>query len=32
LAWDPEKLGRISAIEVYPAGTLVAHRIRASGY
>jgi predicted RNase H-like nuclease len=32
LAWSPDVQRGISAIEVYPAATLVAHEIRASGY
>ena len=32
LAWSPELCPRASAIEVYPAATLIAHSLRASGY
>lgn len=32
LAWDPSDLPEASAIEVYPAGTLKAHGIDATGY
>lgn len=32
LAWDPNALADTSAIEVYPAATLIAHGIRSSGY
>lgn len=32
LAWSPEQCDPISAIEVYPAATLLAHTINASGY
>jgi predicted RNase H-like nuclease len=32
LAWSPAELPEMSAIEVYPAATLVAHGIRAKGY
>ena len=32
LAWTPEWPGRCAAIEVYPAATLTAHGLRASGY
>jgi predicted RNase H-like nuclease len=32
LAWDPADVSRVAAIEVYPAATLVAHRIRSIGY
>lgn len=32
LAWSHRDLDRPAAIEVYPAGTLTAHGIRASGY
>ena len=32
LAWDPSDIVALVAIEVYPAATLVAHRIRSSGY
>jgi hypothetical protein len=32
LAWDPETRPSVSAIEVYPAATLLAHGLRASGY
>ncbi len=32
LAWSPQNIGTAQAIEVYPAGTLIAHRMPASGY
>jgi hypothetical protein len=32
LAWTPANVSRVAAIEVYPAATLVAHRICSSGY
>jgi hypothetical protein len=32
LVWAPADVSRVAAIEVYPAATLVAHRIRSSGY
>lgn len=32
LAWSPADTGRASAIEVYPAGTLLAHGFPAAGY
>lgn len=32
LAWSPNDLPAISAIEVYPAATLVAHGLRSTGY
>jgi hypothetical protein len=32
LAWTPADVSRVTAIEVYPAATLVAHRIRSTGY
>lgn len=32
LAWTPADVLRVAAIEVYPAATLVAHRIRSTGY
>jgi hypothetical protein len=32
LAWSPEQCDSISAIEVYPAATLLARTINASGY
>jgi predicted RNase H-like nuclease len=32
LAWDPRSRGRMTAIEVYPAATLVSHGIRSKGY
>ncbi len=32
LAWTPADLSPIAAIEVYPAATLVAHRMRSRGY
>ena len=32
LAWRPLDIPELSAIEVYPAGTLLAHRLPASGY
>jgi hypothetical protein len=32
LAWTPGDVSPVAAIEVYPAATLVAHRIRSSGY
>jgi hypothetical protein len=32
LAWAPADVSRVAAIEVYPAATLVAHRIRSTGY
>jgi hypothetical protein len=32
LAWKPEDCLGLAAIEVYPAATLVAHRIRSKGY
>jgi predicted RNase H-like nuclease len=32
LAWTPADVANIAAIEVYPAATLVAHRIRSIGY
>lgn len=32
LAWQPEAISGIAAIEVYPAATLIAHRIRSEGY
>jgi hypothetical protein len=32
LAWAPVDVSRVAAIEVYPAATLVAHRIRSTGY
>lgn len=32
LAWSREHLAGVQAIEVYPAATLISHRIRASGY
>ena len=32
LAWSPQELAHVSAIEVYPAATLAAHKIRSTGY
>jgi hypothetical protein len=32
LAWDPEFTEMVSAIEVYPAATLLTHLIRSNGY
>ncbi|MGI6404684.1 MAG: DUF429 domain-containing protein [Oscillospiraceae bacterium] len=32
MAWNPEKLNRISVIEVYPAATLQCYMIRSIGY
>ncbi len=32
LAWSPQNLPLLSAIEVYPAATLAAHGIRSTGY
>jgi hypothetical protein len=32
LAWAPADVSRVAAIEVYPAATLLAHRIRSIGY
>ena len=32
LAWTPLDISPVAAIEVYPAATLLAHRIRSSGY
>ena len=32
LAWSPEFSTRVAAIEVYPAATLRAHRLRFAGY
>ena len=32
LAWTPSDVSPVAAIEVYPAATLVAHRIRSTGY
>jgi hypothetical protein len=32
LAWAPADVSRVAAIEVYPAATLVAHRVRSIGY
>lgn len=32
LAWEPGRLSRTSAIEVYPAGTLASRGVRSSGY
>lgn len=32
LAWSPQDLAAVSAIEVYPAATLVAHGFRSAGY
>lgn len=32
LAWSPKALPELSAIEVYPSATLIAHGIRSSGY
>lgn len=32
LGWDPGELAPLAAIEVYPAGTLVARGLQASGY
>jgi hypothetical protein len=32
LAWNPQELQRATAIEVYPAGTLLAHGLPAFGY
>jgi hypothetical protein len=32
LAWTPTDVSRVAAIEVYPAATLVAHRIQSTGY
>lgn len=32
LAWTPTDVSRVAAIEVYPAATLVAHRIRSTRY
>ena len=32
LAWDPQELADVSVIEVYPAATLIAHEILATGY
>jgi hypothetical protein len=32
LAWTPADVSPVAAIEVYPATTLVAHRIRSTGY
>jgi predicted nuclease with RNAse H fold len=32
LAWTPADVSRVAAIEVYPAATLVVHRIRSTGY
>jgi len=32
LAWNPRELAIVSAIEVYPAASLIAHRIRVTGY
>lgn len=32
LAWDPHDMGKLSVIEVYPAATLLTHRIRFKGY
>ena len=32
LAWKPSSVPRTSAIEVYPAATLLAHEIKAQGY
>jgi hypothetical protein len=32
LAWAPADVSRVAAIEVYPTATLVAHRIRSTGY
>ena len=32
LAWTPADVLPVAAIEVYPAATLVAHRMRSNGY
>ncbi len=32
LAWSPQELAHVSAIEVYPAATLATHRIRSTAY
>ncbi len=32
LSWDPARVSRTAAIEVYPAGTLLAHGFPAKGY
>lgn len=32
LAWDPHDVAKLSVIEVYPAATLLTHRIHSKGY
>ncbi len=32
LAWAPNDVADVTAIEVYPAATLIAHRLRSTGY
>ena len=32
LAWNPDSIDAVAAIEVYPAGTLAAHNLPSSGY